>query len=134
MQVKEQQKEWERLYQDLATRGLQPGAAPIPKASFFWAMSCVRSRTFSGPYVGSTLQDRVRLALLVAALALTNITLGLSDTQTTASAALAVLVFNLVYELLLSRTAKQYAMCPLIDFINHSSTVEVRGKGREWES
>jgi hypothetical protein len=36
----------------------------------------------------------------------------------------AVFIFNILYELILSRSAKQYAMCPLIDFINHSSAVE----------
>ena len=32
------------------------------------------------------------------------------------------------YELILAKSAKQYAMCPLIDFINHSSSVEVTGQ------
>jgi hypothetical protein len=53
--------------------------------------------------------------------------LGLADPQKTLSAALAVLLFNLIYELLLSRTLKQYAMLPLIDLFNHSSSAQVRG-------
>ena len=55
---------------------------------------------------------------------LTNATLGLADIQQTLSAAAAVFIFNILYEVILSRSAKQYAMCPLIDFINHSSSVE----------
>ena len=40
-------------------------AAGCSKQELFWALSCVRSRTFSGPFVGSSLKDRVRLAGLV---------------------------------------------------------------------
>ena len=55
---------------------------------------------------------------------LTNATLGLADVQQSLTAAAAVFIFNILYEVILSRSAKQYAMCPLIDFINHSSAVE----------
>lgn len=57
IQVAEQQREWGALYERFAA-GLAPGVAPTPKAEFFWAMSVVRSRTFSGPYVATTLQVR----------------------------------------------------------------------------
>jgi hypothetical protein len=81
----------------------------------------VRSRTFSGPYIGSTLADRGRLAGLVGVLAGANLALGLSDPGRTATAALAVLAFNILYEALLSRSLRQYTMTPLMDFLNHSA-------------
>ncbi|GIL58110.1 hypothetical protein Vafri_12963 [Volvox africanus] len=123
-QVTEQQREWQQLYDDLVSKGTPSSAQPPTREDFIWAMSCVRSRTFSGPYVGSTLQDRLRTGGLVAVLALGNTVLGLADPQKTLSAAIAVLLFNVLYEVILSRSLKQYAICPLIDFFNHSSAVQ----------
>eukprot|EP00200_Dunaliella_tertiolecta_P001304 CAMPEP_0202361426 /NCGR_PEP_ID=MMETSP1126-20121109/13995_1 /ASSEMBLY_ACC=CAM_ASM_000457 /TAXON_ID=3047 /ORGANISM="Dunaliella tertiolecta, Strain CCMP1320" /LENGTH=501 /DNA_ID=CAMNT_0048955379 /DNA_START=165 /DNA_END=1670 /DNA_ORIENTATION=- len=120
-QVEEQQREWAGLYKELCDKGVQPGAQPVSREDFFWALCAVRSRTFSGPYIGSTLADRLRLGAFVGVLALTNISLGLADAQRTLSAAVAVFLFNIIYEVVLSRSLKQYAMCPVIDFINHSS-------------
>jgi hypothetical protein len=87
---------------------------------FFKALSLVRSRTFSGPYVASTLQDRFKLGGLVGVLVLVNTALG-GDLSKGLGAAAAVFLFNIIYELLLSNKLKQYAMCPVIDLINHSS-------------
>lgn len=87
--MKEQQREWQELYNAfrtacLAVQQQQPGgskAAPPIRDEFYWAMCCVRSRTFSGPYIGSTLTDRLRLAGLVAVLVVGNTALGLADPQ-----------------------------------------------------
>lgn len=87
---------------------------------FFHALSLVRSRTFSGPYVASTLPDRLRLAGLVGVLVVINTAVG-GDLSNGLGAAAAVFLFNVIYELLLSNKLKQYAMCPVIDLINHSS-------------
>jgi hypothetical protein len=95
-------------------------------------MSVVRSRTFSGPYVPSTLSDRLRLGGVVAALVAVNTALG-GDLNRSAGAAIAVFLFNIMYEVILSQKLKQYAMCPVIDFINHSSRETVRDIGeRHW--
>eukprot|EP00198_Chlamydomonas_reinhardtii_P006814 XP_001696150.1 protein N-methyltransferase [Chlamydomonas reinhardtii] len=94
-QVKEQQREWTALYDTLRGSGMAAGAAPPSREEFWWAMGVVRSRTFSGPYIGSTLSDRLRLAGLVAALVV-----------------------------ILSRSLKQYAICPLIDLFNHTSAAQ----------
>lgn len=57
--------EWEGLYKGLEA-GLAPNSPTKPsKAEFFWAMTIVRSRTFSQPYIGSTLRDRLQLAIVV---------------------------------------------------------------------
>ena len=57
--------------------------------------------------------------------------LGFADLEKTLSAAIAVFVFNITYELLLSRNLKQYAICPVIDLINHSSKVTVRARAKQ---
>lgn len=80
----------------------------------------MRSRTFSGPFVASTLQDRFKLGGLVAVLVLVNTAAG-GELSNGLGAAAAVFLFNIIYELLLSNKLKQYAMCPVIDLINHSS-------------
>lgn len=126
VQVKEQKREWQQLYDEMVQSSTKAGLQPPSQEDFFWAMSCVRSRTFSGPYIGSTLQDRIRTAGLVAVLAVGNTALGLADPEKTLSAAIAVLLFNVLYELILSRSLKQYAICPLIDLFNHSSAVQVK--------
>ncbi len=59
-------------------------------------MSCVRSRTFTGPYVGSTMKDRVRLAVFIGALVLTTATLDLADEQSTLTAAAAAFLFSIM--------------------------------------
>ncbi|GFH12084.1 SET domain-containing protein, partial [Haematococcus lacustris] len=120
-QVQLQQQEWAGLHRQLLASGLQPGQATVTSEQFLWALCAVRSRTFSGPYIGLSLADRLRLAALVGGLSVANVVLGLADVQRTLSAALAVLLFNLLYELILSRSLKQHALCPLVDFINHSS-------------
>lgn len=119
--VKEQQEEWNGLYESLCASLLQ---GSMSKNEFFWALSCVRSRTFSGPYVGSTLADRVRLAATVAALVAVNTVFGIADIQKSLSAAIAVFLFNILYEIILSQNAKQYAMCPMVDLLNHSTAVQ----------
>jgi hypothetical protein len=87
---------------------------------FFRALSLVRSRTFSGPYVASSLSDRGRLAALVGVLVVINTALG-GDLSKGLGAAAAVFLFNVIYEVVLSNKLKQYAMCPVIDLLNHSS-------------
>lgn len=123
-QVMEQQKEWADLYTKLQT-GLAAGSGPVTSADFFWALSAVRSRTFSGPYVASTLSDWIRLAGFVAALIVGNTLLGSIDLTRSLGAAAAVFVFNILYEVILSNKLKQYAMCPVIDLLNHSSSETV---------
>ncbi|KAI8477484.1 MAG: hypothetical protein J3K34DRAFT_453032 [Monoraphidium minutum] len=120
--VTEQRREWGALHERL-TAGMAPGVEAPSRADFFWALAAVRSRTFSGPYVASSLQDRLRLAGLVGFLAVGNVLAqGPESLATTASAAVAVFIFNILYEVTLSGKLKQYAMCPVIDLANHSSS------------
>lgn len=52
-----QQQEWRELYSRFS-KALQPAAKPVSEAAFMRALALVRSRTFSGPYIPSTLQDK----------------------------------------------------------------------------
>jgi hypothetical protein len=38
--------------------------------------------------------------------------------------AIAAALFNLLYDVVLSQKVKWYALCPVIDFLNHSSAVQ----------
>jgi hypothetical protein len=128
--VTEQQKEWRALHDKLSA-SMAPGVPPPSRAEFFWALAAVRSRTFSGPYVASTLSDRVRLAGVVAFLVVGNtLAQGPDSLANSAGAAVAVFVFNILYEVILSTKLKQYAMCPVIDLANHSSAQTVRRRPR----
>ena len=39
--------------------------------------------------------------------------------------AIAAALFNLLYDLVLSQRVKWYAMCPVVDFMNHNSSIQV---------
>ena len=39
--------------------------------------------------------------------------------------AIAAALFNLLYDLVLSQKVKWYAMCPVVDFMNHNSSIQV---------
>ncbi|GMH42796.1 hypothetical protein BSKO_10715 [Bryopsis sp. KO-2023] len=96
----------------------------LSKEDFSWALSCVRSRSFSGPYIGSRLSDRIRGGVLVATLAVANITVLGGSVEQTLNALIAVTIFNLLYEFLLSRDLSVYVLAPAVDLINHSCYVE----------
>lgn len=40
--------------------------------------------------------------------------------------AIAAVLFNLLYDAVLSQKVKWYAMCPVVDIMNHSSSVQAR--------
>jgi hypothetical protein len=124
--VREQRREWRQLHDSWAAEAATQQAPPAPPtlAELEWALSAVRSRTFSGPYVASTLASRGRLATLVAALAAASALLGGADADSLGRAvggAVAALVFNVLYETTLSGKLRQYVLCPAIDLLNHSS-------------
>ncbi len=103
-QVSAQRREWEALHRRLQAGGQPPGAPPVPLDAFLWALCAVRSRTFSGPYIGTSLPDRLKLGGLVGGLGLANVALGLADVERTLTAVIAVFTFNVLYEVILSRS------------------------------
>lgn len=112
-----------------AAKAAAAASARLPPQEFVRALCLVRSRTFSGPYVASTLPERGRLAALVAVLVAANSAAG-GDLARGLGAAAAVFLFNVIYELVLSNKLRQYAMCPAIDLANHSSVNTVRTRAK----
>eukprot|EP00798_Chlamydomonas_sp_ICE-L_P025788 gene25788-11455_t len=118
--VEEQRQDWAAYYAALQA-GLQPGKE-VAEDEFYWAMSCVRSRTFSGPYVGSTLKERgpaPRQGPRVSP-----VLVCLPFCMNSSSAEGVSPAFRLGgLGLIAGGCLKQYAMCPVVDFLNHSSSV-----------
>jgi len=105
---------------------LFPAAAPPGHslAEWEWAVECVRSRTFSGPYEGSSAGERRLQALLVAALLLAYTLSGAGPPENGAAAALSSLLFVFVKDAAtaaLPDGPRRYVLVPLLDLANHSS-------------
>lgn len=91
---------------------------------FTWACENVRSRAFSGPYAGSPIVERLRLAALIAAGGMAYVTYNHVPLEQALNGAIAAAMFNLLYDIILSNKLKWYALCPIIDSINHNCKVE----------
>ncbi|CAM9150887.1 unnamed protein product [Heterosigma akashiwo] len=89
-------------------------------------MECAYSRTFSGPYEGRGARERRAEVAFVALLAIGSYALGLANENQIANGAFSVLLSIPLRDFFTSKLLKlkRYAMCPMIDFINHKSTVE----------
>ena len=118
--VGRQQAEWKRLYGELQSKGNCSG---VSYDDFVWALENVRSRSFSGPYAGTPIKDRLTMGGLLAAVGLTYAFVAKIPTESILNAGISVACFNLLYDLVLSSRLKWYAMCPIIDSLNHSSRV-----------
>lgn len=109
-----------------AAAAAQPGclAAGLSIERFGWAVDCVRSRTFSGPYEGSDASDRKALLLFIAALALVYTVTGAGPVENAASAALSCAAFLVLKDLAVQRlenAPRRYTLVPLVDLANHAS-------------
>lgn len=118
--VGRQQAEWKRLYGELQSKGNCSG---VSYDDFVWALENVRSRSFSGPYAGTPIKDRLMMGGLLAAVGLTYAFVAKIPTESILNAGISVACFNLLYDLVLSSRLKWYAMCPIIDSLNHSGRV-----------
>lgn len=118
--VMQQKIEWKRLFTEFQrnSRG-----ASENYDDFLWALENVRSRSFSGPYAGSPIKDRVTMAALLAAAGAGYAALSHIPLESVLNAGISVACFNLIYDLVLSSRLKWYAMCPIIDSLNHSDSV-----------
>lgn len=119
--IKSQKEEWDRATDELMKAALDKN---WDRAEFLRCLAFVRSRSFSGPYIGSKLKDRIRLGAIILLLSIANILLtGLNSIEQTLNAILAVSTFNILYEFFLSQRLKVYLLAPAADFMNHSSLV-----------
>ncbi|KAK9803825.1 hypothetical protein WJX73_004109 [Symbiochloris irregularis] len=83
----------------------------------------VRSRSFGGPFPGTTAAERTRLALLIAAAAAGSYFFLHLPFEQVANGFMAALCFNLIYNLVLSQTVQWHTLVPVVDFMNHRTGV-----------
>jgi hypothetical protein len=119
-QVAAEQAEWARcrtlLQPLLQARGLSPD-------DLSWALACVSSRSFAGPYTSTPIRTKIKAAaaLQVAAAAVflfAHTTAGAAALDVAGLAALAALTAK---DLQQAQEVQLHAMCPVIDLFNHSS-------------
>ena len=118
--VATQRAEWD------AARARAPGRPSAEK--WDWAMSIVRSRSFSGPYTSGTFIGALA-QLFLASTAAVAYALGVGGAgaaDQAFDAFLFVVVFVLSNELVFGprlTKAKRYVLCPWIDFLNHDGAL-----------
>ena len=74
---------------------------------------------------GSPLRDRLRLAAPAAAAALVYTQVAHIPLEQILNGAIAAVLFNIIYDLVLSSKLRWYALASVIDSINHSSFSQV---------
>jgi len=123
--VIKQQQDWTRHYQDLQKALLEQGSSKLSwEDDFLWAVENVCSRAFSGPYTGSSLTDKIKTAGVVAAAGTALVFIQHIPLEQALNGAIAALVFNIIYDVVLSQKLKWYAMIPVLDACNHSSKID----------
>lgn len=122
--VIKQQQDWRKHYQDLQKALLKQGSSLSWEDDFLWAVENVCSRAFSGPYTGSSLTDKVKTAGVVAAAGTALVFIQHIPLEQALNGAIAALVFNIIYDVVLSQKLKWYAMIPVLDACNHSSKID----------
>lgn len=120
----EQRKQWGGFFNDFKSASVGLAGQSVTWDQFLSAAENVRSRAFSGPYAGAPLAERLRLGALVAVGGLGYAAWSHLPLTQLLNGALAAAVFNLLYDVILSSKLKWYALCPIIDSINHSSRVD----------
>ncbi|KAL3142083.1 hypothetical protein ABBQ32_004708 [Trebouxia sp. C0010 RCD-2024] len=117
-QVQQQKESWHQYYKSVqaATSGQS-----MTEAELTWALECVRSRAFSGPYSGPPIKERAKAVVpfLLAAAAYTQ--WAHLPLEQILNGAIAAVLFNIIYDTLLSRKLRWFALCPVIDSMNHQS-------------
>lgn len=118
-QVQQQKQSWHNHYKNVQAASTDN---PMGEDDLVWALECVRSRAFSGPYSGPPVKDRAKLVLpfVLAALAYTQV--AHLPLEQILNGAIAAVLFNIIYDTLLSRKLRWFALCPVIDSMNHQST------------
>ena len=122
--ILQQQKLWQDQYALFQKEAKGLGGANVSYERFVWAAENVRSRAFSGPYAGAPISDRLKILGFIAAAGLAYVSAAHVPLEQALNGAIAAAVFNLLYDVVLSSKLKWYALCPVVDAINHSSTVE----------
>lgn len=118
--IMKQMEDWKQLYKEFKNNSK---GATKSYDEFLWALENVRSRSFSGPYAGSPIKDRITMAAVIIAGGAGYAAFAHIPLESILNAGISVACFNLLYDLVLSSRLKWYAMCPIIDSLNHSGFV-----------
>lgn len=107
-----------------ARQGCQ--AFELSEEDFRWAVSVVRSRTFSGPYEGRGASDRVQQVLLVAALIAGGVATGSVKIDDALNGAFVALLAIPLTDFFVSQSSslKRHVLCPVVDYLNHDSSTD----------
>lgn len=118
-QVQQQKQSWHEHYQNVqnASKGKS-----VSESDLVWALECVRSRAFSGPYSGPPVKQRAKIIVPLALAAFAYTQAVRLPLEQVLNGAIAAVLFNIIYDTLLSRKLRWFAMCPVIDSMNHQST------------
>ena len=76
-------------------------------------------------HAGPPIKDRAKLVAPFALLAAAYTQLAHLPLEQVLNGAIAAVLFNIIYDTLLSRRLRWFAMCPVIDSMNHQSTCQV---------
>ena len=98
-------------------------ASAVSFEEFCWALQCVNSRAFSGPYEGSNASERRRLLAFTGFLTAVWPLLHLGTYEQSLSAAFIVTASIFIRDVISLRVAKlkRYVICPVVDMFNHRS-------------
>jgi len=124
--VAQQRREWREFFDTWQQQAASAAAGVISYAEFEWASECVNSRAFSGPYEGSSAQERSSLLIFTGALTLAWPLLNMGTYEQSISAAVVVGLSILARDVIFARSGqlKRYVMCPVVDMFNHQSSCQ----------
>lgn len=110
--------EWQKIFGELKATSPQ---FSVSYDDFCWSIQAVQSRLFSGPYTGRSLQSRAQLAGTLAVVAIIFVAIGAGTVSQVLNGFISSILFNIIYDIFLSRQLKWYAMLPFVDLANHKS-------------
>lgn len=77
-------------------------------------------------HAGTGLQDRLKLGAALAGVGVASVLWAGVPLENVLNGGIAAVMFNIIYDALLSQRLKWYALCPIVDSINHKSDIAVR--------
>ena len=121
--VLSQRTKWKTLYQQWSQSASQSYPRDISYSEMTWALQCINSRAFSGPYEGSSPSERRALLAFTGFLTTVWPLLGLGTLEQALSAAFIVTLSIFLRDIISLRASslKRYVVCPYVDMFNHKS-------------
>lgn len=118
--VATQSDKWAALH----ARWAGESAAALAPAELTWALQCINSRAFSGPFEGSTAAERRALLAFTSLLAVLWPLAGLGTVEQSVTVSFVVVLSILLRDVISLRVSslKRYVVCPFVDMFNHKSS------------